>query len=242
MLFYLRTPTVTVDGFSEILADGRDGPLNPKQTSSLDRIRSGSLQLHLLLDVFIDVLNFDDNWWERVSGEGTPIDNLPQIVDEALSERHSFGSLRIDPKIDISFEITEKLPRITAEKEWLIRIIRLMVISAASALYHCSRISVRTEVDGAWLDIFVIANQNVIRYKFDDLKARYPFLNIYDSIDLEFKEYYKKNEDNPKGDFYPIMFAVIHGLSKLHGAEFRTDVSEANSTMILRLPVDGQYV
>ncbi len=239
MLFDLRTPTLTIDGFSEILAKGDDGPLSPKQVSNVDIIRKSSRQLLMMLDVFYDVLRFDAYQSEGISRDGKVlIDDFIKLVDEALSEKRSAGSLRIDPKVDIICEIPETLPRITAEKEWLIRAIRLMVMSVASAPYLCSKILIKTEVDGGdRLDIFVIGNPNEVRYKFEDLKSRRPFSNIYDSIDMEFKENYENDKNKDKSGFYPMMFAVIHGYSSRYDAEFRTDVSESNSTLILRLPI-----
>lgn len=235
MLFYLRTPTVYIDGFSEILAKGDDGPLNPKQTSSIDAIRRGSRRLHLFLDVFRYVLDFDDIWRLKNYSEEQELDKLSQIVYETVNERQSFGSLRIDPSIEISCEIPENTPSIMANTEWLILILRLMVMSVAMASYPCSKILIKAEADGDWLDIFVVANSTEVRFKFDALKARYQFSDIYESIDLEVKEHVEKNRT---GDFFPIMFAIIHGLSNLHGAELRTHVSESGSTIIFRLPID----
>lgn len=234
MLFYLRTPAVYIDGFSEILAKGDDGSLNPKQTSSLDSIRRSSRQLHLLLDVFSYVLYFDEDWRLRIYKEEQKLDNLSQIVYEAVNERKSFGSLRIDPSIEISCEIPENIPSIIANTEWLIIILRLMVMSVAMASYPCLKILIKAQEDGDWLDIFVVANSTEIYFKFDALKARSQFSDIYESIDLEVKEHVEKNHT---GDFFPTMFAVIHGLSNLHGAELRTHVSKSSSTVIFRLPI-----
>lgn len=234
MLFFLRTPAVYIDGFSKILAEGSDGSLNPKQTSSLEAIRRNSRDLLFLMDVFSDVLRFDRDWWGKVYRQSLKTEDLLQIVDESLGIAPSFGTLQIDPGIDISKELHGNLPLIQTNKEVLIPTIRLMVMSAIFTLPSCSKILIKAEASADWIDIYVVSNLNEIRHRFDDLQPKYSFSNIYNAIDIEFREAQEKRGAH---DFYPILLAIVHGLSAIHNAEFRIKLSEASSNLVMRLPI-----
>ena len=56
----LRTPLHTIIGFSELLAEEREGPLNEKQRHFLHHIRSDSEHLLSLINDLLDIVKIED--------------------------------------------------------------------------------------------------------------------------------------------------------------------------------------
>jgi len=235
MLFDLRTSAVTIDGFSKLLAEGVDGTLNPKQTSHVNIIRRSGLNISFLLDLFTYVLGIDEGRWN--SEEESSNVNLKELVDEALDISGAFGSLRIESHIKLANEISQNLPSFKASYG-LTTIIRLMIMSAFHASMPCENILIKAEVIDKWIDLYVISNPSDSSSKFDELQPKYPFRNIYDAIGLETKEIQK--EFLSEGSMLnPVLLAVVHGLSTIHRAELRMNLSKFSSEIILRIPTNA---
>ncbi len=76
----LRTPLNGIIGFSELLADGRGGPLNPKQQRFVDNVLVSGRHLLMLINDLLDLAKIEagklEFLVERVS--------LPELVSEAV--------------------------------------------------------------------------------------------------------------------------------------------------------------
>jgi signal transduction histidine kinase len=94
----LRTPLTAILGFTELLAEGIDGPLNPRQHEDAATILASSRRLLELVDDLIDLSQVDA---DRVELRLQPVDIAPLLaaaVDDARSGAGEKGLLLVgDP-------------------------------------------------------------------------------------------------------------------------------------------------
>jgi len=86
----LRTPLHTIIGFSELLGEGLQGPLNDKQKRFVDHIHRDSLHL---LDLINDILDLSKIESGRIELRPERLD-LAAIVEESLSSIRPLGQVK----------------------------------------------------------------------------------------------------------------------------------------------------
>jgi PAS domain S-box-containing protein len=86
----LRTPLHTIIGFSELLGEGLQGPLNDKQKRFVDHIHRDSLHLLELINDILDLSKIESG---RIELRPEALD-LTAVVEEALSSIRPLGQVK----------------------------------------------------------------------------------------------------------------------------------------------------
>ncbi len=119
----LRTPMNTIIGYSEMLLDKIDGPLNEEQEKSLSRIRNSARHLLKLID---DVLNISKIESAKVKLDIRELDVRKQI-DSVLS---SFDPLLKQKGLSLVEHVGEDLPTVFGDEEKIRQILASLLSNA----------------------------------------------------------------------------------------------------------------
>ena len=119
----LRTPMNTIIGYSEMLLDQVDGPLNEEQDKSLSRIRNSARHLLKLID---DVLNISKIESAKVKLDIRQLDVRKQI-DSVLS---SFEPLLKRKGLSLVEHVAEDLPPVFGDEEKIRQILASLLSNA----------------------------------------------------------------------------------------------------------------
>ncbi len=95
----LRTPLNAIVGFSDLLAEGTPGALNPKQKRFIDHIKQGSAHLLQLINDILDLSKIEAGLLELRSEEFLVKDALPEV----LSTIHPLAmakNIRVEQKVE----------------------------------------------------------------------------------------------------------------------------------------------
>jgi len=99
----LRSPLNSIIGFSELIHDGKLGPLTQPQTECLDRILNGA---HHLLRLINDVLDLARIEAGKLEFRPEPV-SLAQLVEEACV---ALSTLTAEKRIQLSHQVDVPLP------------------------------------------------------------------------------------------------------------------------------------
>ena len=119
----LRTPMNTIIGYSEMLLDQIDGPLNEEQGKSLSRIKNSAGHLLKLID---DVLNISKIESAKVKLDIRQLDVRKQI-DSVLS---SFEPLLKRKGLSLVEQVAEDLPTVFGDEEKIRQILASLLSNA----------------------------------------------------------------------------------------------------------------
>jgi GAF domain-containing protein/ActR/RegA family two-component response regulator len=138
----LRTPLNFVLGFSEVLRDGRAGPLTPKQAQFLDRVHLGGRHL---LDLVNDMLDLTLTPQET-SGLRLERVAMAPLVADALE---LYGVLIVQKALRVTPVIQADLC-VVAERRKLSQIVTVLLATAIKGALHGETVRVRAaRVEGA---------------------------------------------------------------------------------------------
>jgi signal transduction histidine kinase len=119
----LRTPMNTIIGYSEMLIDGVDGPLNKEQERSLDKVRESARHLLKLID---DVLNIS-----RIESAKMPLEikelHIKSVVESVIS---AFDPLIAKKGLTLSLNVSEQLPAVYGDEEKIKQILTNLLSNA----------------------------------------------------------------------------------------------------------------
>jgi len=134
----LRTPMNTIIGYSEMLIDREDGPLNKEQESSLKKVRESARHLLKLID---DVLNIS-----RIESAKMPLEieelNMKNIVESVIP---AFDPLIRQKGLTLSLKLSEQLPAVYGDEEKIKQILSNL-LSNAVKFTHKGAITIAASV------------------------------------------------------------------------------------------------
>jgi signal transduction histidine kinase len=134
----LRTPMNTIIGYSEMLIDRVDGPLNKDQESSLKKVRESARHLLKLID---DVLNIS-----RIESAKMPLEieelNMKNIVESVIP---AFDPLIRQKGLTLSLKLSEQLPAVYGDEEKIKQILSNL-LSNAVKFTHKGAITIAASV------------------------------------------------------------------------------------------------
>jgi signal transduction histidine kinase len=130
----LRTPLNLIIGYTEVLTDKVDGPLNEEQEKSLGKVMENSQRLRKLID---DILNISkiQSAKMQLTVEGIAV---KESIDSAL---HDFEPLIHQKGLTLAVDLPENLPVVYGDKE-KVRHILINLLSNAVKFTHRGRITV----------------------------------------------------------------------------------------------------
>jgi len=119
----LRTPMNTIIGYSEMLIDRIDGPLNEEQEKSLVKVKESARRLLKLID---DVLNISRIESAKMHLEVKEL-NIKSIIESVIP---AFGSLMKQKDLTLSLNLGERLPAAYGDEEKIRQILTSLLSNA----------------------------------------------------------------------------------------------------------------
>ena len=123
----LRTPLHAILGFTDLLLRGVDGPLEPAQTTSLERIRESGTQLLRIVQEVLDLARMDAGKLDLVRMPGIVTELIEQAVEEL---RARFPGLTFD----VSTRIERGLPTLQLDPYRVVQALTYLLAYAVEAV------------------------------------------------------------------------------------------------------------
>ena len=105
----LRTPMNSIIGYSDLLIDGIDGPINEEQEKSLNRISNNARHLLQLLNDLLDLSKIEAGKTEIEAEQF----NLKELIDSVVP---MFEGMITQKGLSLDFDIDENLPLVYGDK------------------------------------------------------------------------------------------------------------------------------
>jgi len=97
--YELRSPLTNIIGFTELLAQGTMGPLNPRQSDYVEHIASSSAELETIVDDILDLATVDAGIMELDISE-VPVEQTVRAAADLVVERLREHNIGIDIQLD----------------------------------------------------------------------------------------------------------------------------------------------
>jgi signal transduction histidine kinase len=134
----LRTPMNTIIGYSEMLIDRVDGPLNKEQESSLKKVKQSARHLLKLID---DVLNISRIESAKMHLEIKEL-NMKRVVESIIP---AFDPLITQKGLTLTINVNEQLPVVYGDEEKIKQILTNL-LSNAVKFTHKGGISITASI------------------------------------------------------------------------------------------------
>jgi PAS domain S-box-containing protein len=119
----LRTPMTSIAGYTELLAEGVDGTLSPRQKEHVDAVRRNGKRLIALADDLLTLSGFDDDGstlaWEDVD-----------LCDVVTSARKTLDPLVAKRRLDLTFAAPDRPVVVRGDRVQLARVVFNLVSNA----------------------------------------------------------------------------------------------------------------
>ncbi len=153
----LRVPLTSIIGFADLLASDSFGPLNEKQRTYTDYIRSSTAALGTLIDNILDLTNVDAGI-ARLDLEELDIEKLIEKAKTGFSatmaKAGNAGSL------NLKVNMPNPAPRFVADGNRIVQILYNLLSNAVKFSDPGSEIELSVEENAGWIR-FVIADQGI---------------------------------------------------------------------------------
>lgn len=147
----LRTPLNGIIGFTELLVDGRPGPINEKQKEYLQDILSGGRHLLQLINDVLDLARVEANKMEIVP------ENF--FLEKAISEVCSVAKPIADHKnIQVRVEVADGLQEVTLDQQKFKQVLYNLLSNALKFSLASGKVNIRVEPSGQ--DSFTMSVQD----------------------------------------------------------------------------------
>ena len=134
----LRTPMNSIIGYSDLLIDGVDGPINEEQKKSLGKISNNAKHLLQLLNDLLDVSKIEAG---KVKLEPEELD-FRELVDHVLP---IFEPMLKKKNLSINIDIAEDLPPVYCDKDKMKHVL-MNLVSNAIKFTHKGGITIRAKI------------------------------------------------------------------------------------------------
>ncbi len=233
----LRTPLVSIKGFSELLYEERIGSLSDKQRDALDAVMRNTERLRYIVD---SLLYVSSDRIHRIKYELTQIDII-EVIDEVIQ---TIGPRIARSGIGFEIDIKENVPLIAGDQEHLKRLVNHLLDNAMKFTSSGGKVSLVVRVNEPD-KLMIRVTDTGIGISPDQMPNI--FNNFY-QVDGSTKRKYggtgvglhicKKIVEAHNGNIYAesevnkgTTFTVI--LPVQHGPGISNDVSEASSSQLL---------
>ncbi|MBW1932434.1 MAG: response regulator [Deltaproteobacteria bacterium] len=136
----LRTPMNSIIGYSDLLIDGVDGPINEEQEKSLGRISNNARHLLQLLNDLLDLSKIEAGKTELEAEQF----NLKGLIDSVVS---MFEGMITQKGLSLDFDIDEDLPLVYGDKN-KIKHVLMNLLSNAIKFTDEGGITIRARTSG----------------------------------------------------------------------------------------------
>jgi signal transduction histidine kinase len=111
----LRTPMNTIIGYSEMLIDRVDGPLNKEQERSLEKVRDSARRLLKLIDDVLNISRIESAKMKleiRELNMKSVITSVVQLFDPLIKQKNLTLSVNVDERLPIVYGDEEKVRQV----------------------------------------------------------------------------------------------------------------------------------
>ncbi|HDH98076.1 MAG TPA: response regulator, partial [Deltaproteobacteria bacterium] len=136
----LRTPMNSIIGYSDLLIDGVDGPINEEQEKSLSRISNNARHLLQLLNDLLDLSKIEAGKTEIEAEQF----NLKGLIDSVIPV---FEGMITQKGLSLDFDIDENLPLVYGDKN-KIKHVLMNLLSNAIKFTDEGGITIRARTSG----------------------------------------------------------------------------------------------
>lgn len=124
--YELRSPLTNIIGFADLLASDEFGPLNEKQRTYTDYIRSSSANLGLLIDNILDLATVDAG----IAQLNPEVLDIFTLIDRARAGMAATFVGSDDP-VDLTVEVEDNLPTFVADGTRIVQVLYNLLSNAA---------------------------------------------------------------------------------------------------------------
>ncbi len=221
----LRTPMNTIIGYSEMLIDRVDGPLNKEQEGSLKKVKESARHLLKLID---DVLNISRIESAKMHLEVKEL-NMKHIVESVIP---AFEPLITQKGLTLSLKVSEQLPTVYGDAEKIKQILTNL-LSNAVKFTHKGGITITASVSDTGVNpgetplfLEVCISDTGIGIKEDDLGR---IFDKFVQVDFSLVRSYEGTG---------LGLSIANGLVKLHNGTIRVASTYGEgSTFCFTLPL-----
>ena len=132
----LRTPLNLIIGYTDLLLDKVDGPVNDEQEKSLEKVKDNSKNLKQLIDNILNVARLEA---ATIALEAKEID-IKRIIDSAVND---FETLIKQKGLTLTMDLYEKFPLVYGDED-KVRHILINLLSNAIKFTHRGGITITT--------------------------------------------------------------------------------------------------
>jgi signal transduction histidine kinase len=216
----LRTPLNSILGFTDVLWEEIDGPLNAAQKEDLAIIRNAG---NHLMSLFNDVLDLSAAASGHLQLEFELVD-VPALLEAVSSE---LGGLRRDRPVTVRSEAATGLPAVPADPKRLRQIVTNLG-SNALKFTEQGEVVLGARLDGGWLRIEV-----------RDTGPGIP----PDEMSTVFEEFGQTVAEGKRRRGAGLGLAITRQLAELHGGEVSAESAPGEgSTFFVWLPLGQAHV
>ena len=137
----LRTPMNSIIGYSDLLIDGVDGPINEEQEKSLNRISNNARHLLQLLNDLLDLSKIEAGKTEIEAEQF----NLKGLIDSVVP---MFEGMITQKGLSLDFDIDENLPLVYGDRNKIQHVL-MNLLSNATKFTDRGGITIRAGISGS---------------------------------------------------------------------------------------------
>lgn len=214
----LRTPLNSIINFSKFVSKGVMGPVNDRQTETLEKVvGSGKHLLHLINDV-LDMSKIESGSLNLFIEENV---NIEELLRAAVTTGEG---LVADKPVKLALEIQNTLPTITADRQRVLQIV-LNIISNAAKFTEEGRIAICAKADSEYITISVSDTG--------------PGIALEDQA-LVFTPFQQTETGLRQGGGTGLGMPISKNLAEAHGGKMWLEsIPDGGSTFYVKLPVDN---
>lgn len=219
----LRTPLIAIQGYVDLIREGRAGEVSPTQRHMLETVARNTTRLARIVTELLDVSRIEEN---KLVLERQAV-SLPAIVREIVEEQQPYLDSRGH---SLSLDLPANLPMVDADPDRLAQVVINLFGNAIKYTPDNGHIQIRATAEVEQVHLSVV--DNGIGIKDEDKDKLFKRFSTLGDIT---KHRTGKNEFLASGT--GLGLAIVAGIVKAHGGEIWVDSTyKQGSTFHVTLP------
>jgi len=144
----LRTPLIAIQGYVDLIREGRGGEISEAQRTMLDTVSRNATRLARIVSELLDISRIEEN---KLVLERVPV-SLGQIVSEIAEEQQPYLESRGHA---LTLEIAEALPLIDGDPDRISQVVINLLGNAIKYTPDGGRIHIRVHAKSDWVHLEV---------------------------------------------------------------------------------------
>lgn len=144
----LRTPLIAIQGYVDLIREGRGGEISEAQRTMLDTVSRNATRLARIVSELLDISRIEEN---KLVLERVPV-SLGQIVSEIAEEQQPYLESRGHA---LTLEIAEALPLVDGDPDRISQVVINLLGNAIKYTPDGGRIHIRVHAEPDWVHLEV---------------------------------------------------------------------------------------